>query len=213
MTCFSHISDSSSYYAGLGALHDFSDPLLLYSFDRQVVCDPQNSPYYFECIQDIARGRKSEFLETRVMTLASEGHISRKDVDEAYTYFGIDPRHGPLLNDGHIIGLFQSRLPDIGRTQEGEMRQMLRTLGQVRNSYALDQAASECQCHLERLVIHSRTNEFLAIETYTQALAWLGVDDTMADEYMVPLLSLKVRILLEHSQRPRCDLSYLPFGG
>ena len=78
------------------------------------------------------------------MVLASQGHISRKDVDEAYRYFSIDPRAGHLLNDDHIIGMFQSRLPDISPAQEGEMRQVLCTLGQARNSAAIQQAASEC---------------------------------------------------------------------
>lgn len=122
------------YYASLGALSSFSDDLLLFSYDRQVDSDPKNSSYYFECLQDLAKGRKSETLETKVMMLASQGQTNRKDVENAYAYFGIDPKHASELSDSLIIGQFKSRLQDISPAQEAETREMLRTIGQARHS-------------------------------------------------------------------------------
>jgi ubiquitin carboxyl-terminal hydrolase 25 len=133
-----------SYYASLGAVGDFSDALLLFAYERQVLFDPVNSPYYFECLQEIARGRDSESLAMHVMTLASQGRFSRKDIWGAYQYFGIDPRHESYISDESIIGKFQARLPDVSEDQEVIMRQQLRTLGQARQSARLEQAASYC---------------------------------------------------------------------
>ena len=171
----------------------------MFSYNMQALCDPANLPYYFECIQEIARYRKSEYLEERVMTLASEGHISRNDVNNAYRCFGVDPAHGPHLSDDHIVNLFQSRLPDVGSIQEGEMRQALRTLGQARQSGLIQSAASDCKSHRTiGMIRHSQlTNVTVsAIETYAQALTWLGAQESMEDEYILPLLALKVRARL-----------------
>ncbi|KAL9067155.1 MAG: hypothetical protein Q9157_006897 [Trypethelium eluteriae] len=162
------------YYASLGAVADFSDNLLLYSYDRQVESDGQNSPYYFECLQDLATGRNSETLQTKVATLASQDQISRKDVAKAYKYFGIDENHLEIVSDDHILGLFQSRIPDIGPAQETEMRDMLRTLARARNSALLSNAASD------------------TIETYGQALSWLGAEVTTPDDFILTLFKMKV---------------------
>lgn len=77
------------------------------------------------------------------MMLASQGHISRKDVANAYLFFGIQPKHESFVSDDHIIGQFRARLPDVGRLQENEMRSALRTLGQARRSSLIKQAASD----------------------------------------------------------------------
>ena len=101
------------------------------------------NPYYFECLQDLAKGRKSEILQTKVATLASQDQISRKDVANAYNYFGISERHLDVITDEHIIGCFRTRLSDVGPAQEVEMRHMLRTLAQARGSALLEHAASD----------------------------------------------------------------------
>ena len=123
----------------------------MYAYDRQVVCDPGNLPYYFDCLQEIARLRRSEFLEERVMMLASQGHISRSDVEYAYKCLGVDPARGVHLSDEYVVNLFQSRLPDVSSAQEGEMRLALRTLGQARQSEYIRQAATDCKQRIHQL--------------------------------------------------------------
>ncbi|KAI9666197.1 MAG: ubiquitin-specific protease ubp2 [Bathelium mastoideum] len=173
------------YYASLGAVADFSDNLILYSYDRQVECDVENSPYYFECLQDLATGRNSEALQTKVATLASQDQISRKDIAKAYQYFGVDKKHVEIISDDHILGLFQSRLPDIGPSQESEMREMLRTLARARRSKLLAQAASN------------------TIETYGQALSWLGAEESTADDFILTLFKMKVDENAAHREPAR----------
>ncbi|KAI9703979.1 MAG: ubiquitin-specific protease ubp2 [Bogoriella megaspora] len=162
------------YYASLGAIADFSDNLVFYCYERQIERDVSNAPYYFECLQDLAQGRKSDSLQTKVGTLASQGQISRKDVTNAYKYFGITEPQIRTVRDDYILGQFQARLPDIRRDQEGEMREMLRTLGAARNSDTLLHAASD------------------TIETYTQALTWLGAEESTADDFIATLYKMKV---------------------
>ncbi|KAF2500070.1 cysteine proteinase [Lophium mytilinum] len=163
------------YYAGLGAVGDFSDALLLFAYSRQVGTDPVNSPYYFECLKDLAIGRKSSMLEEKVQMLASEGQTSRKEIAAAYAYFNIDTKHVSLLSDDVIIGTFKSRMQDMAVVHEEETRQMLRVIGYARGSPKILQEASN------------------AIETYSQALAWLDLSETMADEFVITMFTLKIQ--------------------
>lgn len=82
------------------------------------------------------------------MMLASQGHISRNDVEHAYKCLGLNPSDGAHLSDEYIVNIFQSRLPDVGSNQEGEMRLALRTLGQARQSEYIRQAATDCMLEL-----------------------------------------------------------------
>jgi ubiquitin carboxyl-terminal hydrolase 25/28 len=66
-----------SCYASLGALGDFSDRLVAFSYERQAACDPVEGPYYFDCLQELATGRGSDMLITKSATLASENVLGR----------------------------------------------------------------------------------------------------------------------------------------
>ncbi|KAI9825184.1 MAG: hypothetical protein M1819_000589 [Sarea resinae] len=158
------------YYASLGATSDFADELLIYAYKRQTDCDPANIPYYLECLQDIAKGRQSETLQIEVTMQVSAGQVSRKDVRDAYAYFGLPPTAS--LDDEHIIGLFKSRIADAPK-QEEEARSYLRTIGQVRGSEIIERAVSN------------------TITTYDQALSWLGAELSTPDEFIVTMFTLK----------------------
>ncbi|KAF2707431.1 cysteine proteinase [Pleomassaria siparia CBS 279.74] len=162
------------YYAGLGAVGDFSDALLTYAYTMQVLVDLINAPYYFECLQDIAIGRKSEELELTVLKLASTGQTNRHEVISAYKYLGIDPAHAPVLGDDHIVGIFRSRLLDIGPAAAEESRRQLRIIGNARGSDVIKQVATE------------------TIETYEQALAWLDLTRDQSDEFIGTMYAVKV---------------------
>ncbi|KAI1541322.1 ubiquitin C-terminal hydrolase [Pyrenophora tritici-repentis] len=122
------------YYASLGAVGDFDDALILFAFSRQCALDIENKSYYFECLQDLAAGRKSEVLGMQVAMLASKGVTTKRETERAYQYFGIDPTHAGVISDDHIIGCFRSRLSDISLIQAEEARKQLRVLGDVRDS-------------------------------------------------------------------------------
>jgi ubiquitin carboxyl-terminal hydrolase 25/28 len=136
--------------------------------------DIANSPYYFECLQDLARGRESEMLGTQVAVLASKGVMSKRDLDRAYQYFGIDPTHAQVISDEHIIGSFKARLSDISPLQADEARKQLRVLGDARESDRIRAEASN------------------SIETYEQAMAWFDLDTQAVDDFVQTMYSLKV---------------------
>ncbi|KAK6497730.1 ubiquitin-specific protease ubp2 [Arthrobotrys musiformis] len=109
----------------LGAQADFSDKLLFWAYERQKECDPENAPFYFDCISDIANNRHSEDLQLQVVTLRSQGEYSRSDVKNAYRDLGITR---DFEDEGFIIGNFQSRIADAPR-QEVALREALMIIG------------------------------------------------------------------------------------
>ncbi|KAH7378780.1 hypothetical protein BKA66DRAFT_442804 [Pyrenochaeta sp. MPI-SDFR-AT-0127] len=163
------------YYASLGAIGDFSDELILFAYSRQAEVDVANHPYYFECLQDLANGRNSEMLGMQVGILASQGFTSRRDLETAYQYFGIDPAHANVISDDHIIGTFKARLADISPSLADETRKQLRVLGDARNSDKIRAEAAE------------------AIETEEQALSWLDLDNSASDDFVQTMFSLKTQ--------------------
>jgi ubiquitin carboxyl-terminal hydrolase 25/28 len=161
------------YYAGLGAMADFSDALILFAYARQTTVDLANSTYYFECLQDIAIGRNSSMLGEHVQILASQGQVNRKEVSSAYAYLGIEPGHAGHLTDDIIIGRFRARLQDISPAVVEETRNALRIIGNARQSQKIIQEASN------------------AIETYEQALSWLDLDAGQTDDFVVAMFGVK----------------------
>jgi len=146
-------SSDDPLYAGLGTLPDFSDDLVLYAFGRQTAFDPHQTPFYYDRLSSIAEKRNSESLNIAIATLASQGFISRKDVENAYKYFTIDPQQAPQMEDGHILGLFQSRLESAPAYQESDLRQQLYIIGRARGSNMLTDAASNSKCIYSRSLL------------------------------------------------------------
>ena len=125
------------YFAGLGALPNFSDNLLIFAYERQRTCDPDSAPFYLGCLREVAQARQSETLHTKVALMASSGEISYREVHEAYRFFGVDS----LQDDASVIGAFQARMADAPR-QEVEARQHLQAIGVARRSEAIQSTAS-----------------------------------------------------------------------
>ena len=119
---------------------DFHDELICFSYERQIACDAENSPYYLECLQGIAEGRSSEDLQTKVAIEASSGKFSVRDLREAYQSLGLDIR-SVFYDDDTIIGSFQSRIADAPR-QEPDLRRALYMIGEHRKSVRIQHVAS-----------------------------------------------------------------------
>jgi ubiquitin carboxyl-terminal hydrolase 25/28 len=128
------------HYAGLGAVGDFADELIIFAYERQHECDPKNRPYYLECLQGIAKGRGSADLHEKSVMAVSLGEHTLTEVEAAYRFFAIEPdtREG----DDHIIGLYESRIDSAPR-QKDEARECLLIIGQARNSQKIQTVAME----------------------------------------------------------------------
>ncbi|KAL8915497.1 MAG: hypothetical protein Q9171_000062 [Xanthocarpia ochracea] len=159
------------FYPSLGAKLDFHDDLIRFSYQRQLLSDPEGTPYYLEALQGIADGRKSEDLQTSVAIEASSGKVSAQDIRKAYNALGLD-LGSEYLDDDHIIGTFQSRAADSPR-QEPELRRALQIIGQHRSSQRIQFVASKTVTNLE------------------QALSWLGATDDMDDNFVVAMYKVK----------------------
>lgn len=180
----------------MGATFDFHDDLIHFAYQRQIDTDPGNTPYYLECLQDIAEGRKSEVLQTFAAIEASSDKISLKDVREAFKSFGLDFPTS-FLEDDIIIGNFQSRVSDAPR-QEAELRRALKIIGQHRSSNKIQQVASNGRCVLVNrskklcVISSNKAYVFAVVSNYEQAIAWLGATEDIDDSFVVAMHSTKV---------------------
>ncbi|KAI4175830.1 MAG: hypothetical protein LQ343_001443 [Gyalolechia ehrenbergii] len=159
------------FYPSLGAKLDYHDDLIKFSYERQLVSDPEHTPYYLEALQGIAKGRKSEELQTLVAIEASSGKISTSDIREAYKLLDLEIE-SEFLDEDFIIGSFQSRAADAPR-QDSELRRALQIVGQDRSSQKIQSMASK------------------TLTNYEQALSWLGATPDMDDEFVVAMYKVK----------------------
>ncbi|GME26420.1 Peptidase C19 ubiquitin carboxyl-terminal hydrolase 2 [Neofusicoccum parvum] len=161
------------YYAGLGACGGFSDGLLVFAYDRQVATDPQNQSYYYECLADLAGGRRSEELDMKKVMEESKGVVSRKDALQALRRFNLEPDRFAAYTDDYIINQFRVRVANVGSYEVPELREHLRKIGVYRQSQEIINAAGDI------------------IQTYEQALSWLGAEAGHGDDQVIAVAGLK----------------------
>ena len=128
------------YYASLGAVDSFNDDLLGWAYDRQRACDPQNKPYYLDCIRDLAKGRQSSDLQVKAALAVSQGEIGLNEIEVAYNALGIDPN--TTEGDDYVVGVYKSRIENAPR-QKAEARQALSLIGKVRQSAKIAAIAND----------------------------------------------------------------------
>ncbi|KAI4282274.1 MAG: hypothetical protein L6R35_005449, partial [Caloplaca aegaea] len=169
---------------------DFHDDLIKFSYERQLVVDPDNVPYYLESLQTIADGRKSEDLQTLVAIEASSGKVSAQDVRDAYKLLDLDVASA-YLDEDVIIGTFQSRVADAPR-QEAELRRALQIIGQDRSSEKIQFMASKSRGNAPVSAFYQAWLTVpTAVTNYEQALSWLGATTDMDDEFIVAMYKVK----------------------
>jgi len=131
--------DEQAHYPILGALSDYSDDLIIFSYKQQIGTDPGNSSYYFDSLSKVSEARGTEKLQMELVIQQSMGVKSHSEIREAYVYLGVEDSN----TDEQIIGNYKSRISDIGPSQVPDARRMLKIIGEHRNSASLLSAASE----------------------------------------------------------------------
>ena len=159
------------YYAGLGAVEDFHDNLIIFAYHRQIESDPEHAAYYLECFQGIAEGRNSDELQTKAAIEMTSDKISSRDIRNAFKELGLDPRG--TYEDETILGTFHSRIADAPK-QEDEMRQALKIIGHSRSSEKIQVVASQ------------------TVTNYEQALAFLNTTGDVIDDFILSMYTVKV---------------------
>src|SRR5690606_12658528 len=94
----------SPSYSVLGCLPDMADSVLRWAYDKQVSCDPQETPKYLDALLDLSKGRDSIELQEYVMMERSRGILSATDIRNAYAEFGTQDTG---LSDENLITLFE----------------------------------------------------------------------------------------------------------
>ncbi|KIX01528.1 uncharacterized protein Z518_09254 [Rhinocladiella mackenziei CBS 650.93] len=159
-------------FTALGCPMDLSDPLVAKAYHWQVETDPGNAPIYLTHLQYIAAQRQSETLETEVALESSQGRFDAETLNRAYRVFQLGGREG-ALNDEDVIGSFTATLAD-SPNHEHELREYLRIIGVHRNS---------------RRILDTAKN---IIDTYEDALSFLGACQTTEDEQIQALFAVKM---------------------
>lgn len=162
-TYFDADTEEHPYYASLGAVEGFTDELLAWAYDRQCECDPSNKPYYLDCLDDLARGRNSYYLQTKVVMATSAGEYGTNAIEEAYNYFELSSNSRE--SDDYIISLYRARIALAPRLKE-MAQSCLEKIAKHRNSSTLEALAND------------RTM------TYDEALKYLGVNSETAPEFI-----------------------------
>jgi hypothetical protein len=177
----------------LGAISDFSDSLVDFAFERQTRCDVLNEPYYYECIQSIAKQRSSEDLQLKTTILESKGLVSRRDLSEAYRFFNLNS-DSRSVDDDRIFNLFQAQHADSGVHGQERAREMLGRIGRSRGSKMLINASQQ------------------TIETVEEAYQWIGnnLGPDADDSFVVTMLTVKVSPSLPFGSFPVCTWPCLP---
>ncbi|KAI1613706.1 ubiquitin thiolesterase [Exophiala viscosa] len=158
-------------FIALGCPRDLADHLIVKAYHWQVETDPQNAPIYLSHLRYVSNDRQSDVLETEVVIETSKGRFDSETLEKAYKTFQLSGREG-AVNDEDIIGTFMATLAD-SPGQEHDLREYLRIIGVHRNS---------------KLVMDTAQN---IMDSYEQALIFLGVDATTEDEFIQAAFTAK----------------------
>ncbi|CZS95108.1 related to UBP2 Ubiquitin-specific proteinase [Rhynchosporium agropyri] len=151
-------SQEHPYYKSLGAVETFTDDYLSWAYDRQCSSDPANKPYYFDCLEDLANGRKSSDLQMKVTIAVSLGEYGLKQLEDSFKFFGLDA--DTKEGDDHIMGLFKSRVASAPRQKE-EAKACLMIIAKHRSSEAIEALAKDDTMSFEEAL------EFLNVASNT----------------------------------------------
>ena len=179
------MNSMAPWYRGLGVLPDVADEAVIYAYDRQCMNDPEYAHRYLDYLRSIASLRNSEALQLKYVTEESAGKYTTTQLDEAYLYFGFDPRTPPT-DEQQIIGTFSSRLED-APMQESDMRRELRVIGTHMRSQRIMDVADE------------------SLATYEQALAFLDVTRDTPDDFVPATVAVKLSDNLNPEDRRRME--------
>ncbi|KAL3426220.1 ubiquitin carboxyl-terminal hydrolase [Phlyctema vagabunda] len=180
-------TEEHPFYACLGATANFTDGYIGWAYDQQIRCNPSNKPYYFDCLEDLAKGRSSAELEEKIMIAKSLGELGLKEIEEAYKFLGLDPSQ--IESDQHVIGLYNSRIASAPR-QKQEARDSLRIIGNHRNSSIIQQVAND------RTISYDEALELFGVsETTTDDLIEAAAIAMTEDSSDKPLMARAIRVI------------------
>ncbi|KAL5323372.1 hypothetical protein ACEPPN_007907 [Leptodophora sp. 'Broadleaf-Isolate-01'] len=166
-------SEEHPYYKSLGAVETFTDDYLSWAYDRQCSCDPTNKPYYFDCLEDLATGRKSPDLQMKVTMAVSLGEYGLKQLEDSFKFFGLDP--ATKEGDDHIMGVYKSRIASAPRQKEDAKARLL-IIAKHRNSEAIEALAKDNTMSFEEALEFLEVTADTASDSIEAAAISLSLD-------------------------------------
>lgn len=161
-------------YNTLGAPQIASDDLIVQAYREQMrSADRRTGPKYLGSLRNIGESRSSEIIQEIYVLEMSKGLYDNQALADSYRSIGLELQRDGHYNDGYILGMFNSRLEDM-RKHERDLREKLRIIGDYRGS---------------RTIIDTAEN---IINTYEQALLFLGADESVSDDQITALFGAKV---------------------
>jgi len=134
--------------------------------------------------------RNSESLEIFVATEYSGGKYDMKQLTEAYIALGLSP-YPPPVDATFIEECYNRRVQDSSPLAIAELRKHLGIIGQHLSNDRLRDIADDCESMTPPENV-GRINKILALETYEQALAYLDVEKSTPNEFLITMYSVKV---------------------
>ncbi len=112
----------------------------------------------------------------KVATLQSQDIVSRRDISAAYQFLNITNSEAKTIDDARMIERFQAQQSDLGIAAQEIARSHLYKLGIARQSTLLINASRQ------------------SVDTYEDALSWLGNGATKQtpDEVILAVLAIRV---------------------
>lgn len=189
-------------------------------FDKFLIYDPEGAANYFQNLRNIAAARQSEALVAKTSLLESQGFVGQAEIKQAYDYFGVNADFQASTPDQQLLDLYQARVPDLGQEEKARAKRELSKIAQARNSDLLKNVTSDGKSSILKTSIlasvavshpptmllergdywplpmkadvdHDTDRLVAEMQTYDQALAYLGGNKDVDDNFVLNLAAVK----------------------
>lgn len=162
------------------------------AYNRQLSVDPARTRQYLKSLKIIGElrgGQDGEVIDRVVQEAYAEGKFTDDDVITAYQYFGyqLDQQS---LTDESIIATFHAVLRNTAH--ETEARRQLWRIGDWRNSEEIKSAAEDSEYNRLMDIRRMWLTDNTGVSTVEQAMVFLGIEDTTADDFVIAMYTTKV---------------------
>ncbi|KAI5790352.1 hypothetical protein FPQ18DRAFT_337814 [Pyronema domesticum] len=130
----------SPAYAVLGLFHTVPDQIVIWAYERQLQCNPDAMPVYYQCLRAIAYGRNNEDLIMEATKRESVGAFTVAEVKAARAYLNISPGE---KDEDLICGIFKSTLADSTPEVRSLLKSKLKLIGESLKSRKIQDTAGQ----------------------------------------------------------------------
>ncbi|KAJ1919201.1 ubiquitin-specific protease ubp2 [Mycoemilia scoparia] len=131
--------NAEHFYSVLGLDLSVNGRAVVWAYEKAVQEDDTGFDKYFDALDGIGDVRKSESINSKVKEEISNGKYTKKMLEAAYNYFGID---NSSVDDSAILGIYNMKCSDEPMSIKVHQRS-LRIIGNARNSTWLKESVEQ----------------------------------------------------------------------